>query len=55
MSFVVTEEPRYAAHPSPRLVEEMLAAGVRHMPVVDDNEIVGPTIDLDPELAYPGG
>lgn len=40
---VGTEEPRYVtpSHPVPRLAEEMLAAGVRHMPVVDDNEVVG--------------
>ena len=40
---VVTEEPRYVtpSHPVPRLAEEMLAAGVRHMPVVDENEVVG--------------
>lgn len=40
---VVTEEPRYVtpSHPVPRLAEEMLAAGIRHMPVVDDNEVVG--------------
>lgn len=29
------------SHPVPRLAEEMLAAGVRHMPVVDENEVVG--------------
>ena len=40
---VVTEEPRYVtpSRPVPRLAEEMLAAGVRHMPVVDENEVVG--------------
>jgi CBS domain-containing protein len=40
---VATEEPRYVTpwHPVPRLAEEMLAAGVRHMPVVDENEVVG--------------
>ena len=40
---VVTEEPRYVtpSHPVPRLAEEMLAAGIRHMPVVDENEVVG--------------
>lgn len=40
---VVTEEPRYVtpSHPVPRLAEEMLAAGVRHMPVVEENEVVG--------------
>lgn len=40
---VGTEEPRYVtpSYPVPRLAEEMLAAGIRHMPVVDDNELVG--------------
>jgi CBS domain-containing protein len=40
---VVTDEPRYVtpSHPVPRLAEEMLAAGVRHMPVVEENEVVG--------------
>lgn len=40
---VVTEEPRYVtpSHPVPRLAEEMLAAGIRHMPVVEENEVVG--------------
>lgn len=38
-----TEEPRHVtpSHPVPRLAEEMLAAGIRHMPVVEENEIVG--------------
>lgn len=40
---VVTEEPRYVtlSYPVPRLAEEMLAAGIRHMPVVEENEVVG--------------
>lgn len=40
---VVTEEPRFVtpSHPVPRLAEEMLAAGIRHMPVVEENEVVG--------------
>lgn len=40
---VGTEEPRYVtpAHPVPRVAEQMLAAGIRHMPVVDENQIVG--------------
>ena len=38
-----SEEPRYVtpSHPVPRLAEEMLAAGIRHMPVLDENELVG--------------
>ena len=46
---VVTEEPRYVtpSHPVLRLAEEMLAAEIRHMPVVDENEVVGMVGALD--------
>lgn len=40
---VESEQPRYVTpwQLAPRVAEEMLVAGVRHLPVVDEGEVIG--------------